>query len=106
MGVAIDDFGTGYNSLSYLKHFPITALKIDRTFVSEMGGDAFDQAISSSLVALGKALQIRVIAEGVEERAQLRALVAMGCDEVQGYYVAPPMQPQELSDRLAALAAG
>jgi diguanylate cyclase (GGDEF)-like protein len=106
VGVAIDDFGTGYNSLSYLKHFPITALKIDRSFVSEMGADRFDQAISGALVALGKALRLRVIAEGVEQPAQLRALVAMGCDEVQGYYVAPPMEVDRLSDRLASLAAG
>jgi diguanylate cyclase (GGDEF)-like protein len=106
VGVAIDDFGTGYNSLSYLKHFPITALKIDRTFVSEMGGDAFDQAISSALIALGKALRLRVIAEGVEQRSQLSALVAMGCDEVQGYYVAPPMQASQLNGHLTGLAAG
>ncbi len=101
VGVSIDDFGTGYNSLSYLKHFPITGLKIDRSFVSEMGIDAFDQAISSAVIALGKALRIRVIAEGVEQRAQFDSLVALGCDEIQGFYFAPPMQAQELDERLA-----
>ncbi|HLI97702.1 MAG TPA: EAL domain-containing protein [Candidatus Baltobacteraceae bacterium] len=103
VGVAIDDFGTGYNSLSYLKQFPVTALKIDRAFVSEMGSEGFDHAISSALIALGKALRIRVIAEGVEDGTQLRALTAMGCDEVQGYYVAPPMQARDLDHRLAHL---
>lgn len=100
VGVAIDDFGTGYNSLSYLKHFPITALKIDRSFVSEMGVDAFDEAISSAVVALGKALRIRVIAEGVEEQAQLNALLALGCDEIQGFYFAHPMEARQLDRRL------
>jgi diguanylate cyclase (GGDEF)-like protein len=101
VGVAIDDFGTGYNSLSYLKHFPITGLKIDRSFVSEMGADAFDEAISSAVIALGKALRIRVVAEGVEERAQFESLVALGCDEIQGYYFAPPMRAAELDERLS-----
>ncbi|HET6896118.1 MAG TPA: EAL domain-containing protein [Candidatus Baltobacteraceae bacterium] len=105
VGVSIDDFGTGYNSLSYLKHFPITGLKIDRTFVSEMGVDTFDEAISSAVIALGKALGIRVVAEGVEQRAQFASLVALGCDEIQGFYFAPPMQAHELALRLAAEAA-
>lgn len=101
VGVAIDDFGTGYNSLSYLKHFPITGLKIDRSFVSEMGGGAFDEAISSAVIALGKALRMRVVAEGVEQRSQYDSLVALGCDEIQGYFFAPPMQARELDERLA-----
>lgn len=101
VGVAIDDFGTGYNSLSYLKHFPITGLKIDRSFVSEMSGDTFDEAISSAVIALGKALRMRIVAEGVERRSQLDALVALGCDEIQGFYFAPPMQAAQLDERLA-----
>jgi EAL domain-containing protein (putative c-di-GMP-specific phosphodiesterase class I) len=107
VGVAIDDFGTGYNSLSYLKHFPITGLKIDRSFVSEMGAGAFDEAISSAVIALAKALRIRVVAEGVEQRAQFDSLVALGCDEIQGYYFAPPMRAGELDERLTLeIAAG
>jgi diguanylate cyclase (GGDEF)-like protein/PAS domain S-box-containing protein len=105
VGVAIDDFGTGYNSLSYLKYFPITALKIDRSFVGEIGVDAFDEAISSAVAALGRALRIRVVAEGVEQRSQLESLLALGCDEVQGYYFAPPMEAQQLDSRLAQEAA-
>jgi diguanylate cyclase (GGDEF)-like protein/PAS domain S-box-containing protein len=100
VGIAIDDFGTGYNSLSYLKHFPITGLKIDRSFVSEMGVDIFDEAISSAVIALGKALRIRVVAEGVEEREQVNSLLALGCDEIQGNYFAPPMEARELDRRL------
>lgn len=100
VGIAIDDFGTGYNSLSYVKHFPVTALKIDRSFVGEIGIDAFDEAISQSVAALGKALRIRVIAEGVETTQQLDSLLALGCDELQGYYFAPPLEAAEVTQRL------
>ena len=105
VGVAIDDFGTGYNSLSYLKHFPITGLKIDRSFVSEMGVDTFDEAISSAVIALGKTLGIRVVAEGVEQRSQFNTLVALGCDEIQGFYFAAPMEAHDFDRRLAIEAA-
>ena len=100
VGIAIDDFGTGYNSLSYLKHFPVTALKIDRSFVAELGVDAFDKAISYAVTALGKALEIRVVAEGVETEAQAASLREIGCDELQGYYFSPPMTAGEIEGRL------
>ncbi len=100
VGIAIDDFGTGYNSLSYLKHFPVTALKIDRSFVAELGVDAFDEAISYAVAALGKALNIRVVAEGVETEHQASALLNLGCDELQGYYFAPPLSAAETEVRL------
>jgi EAL domain-containing protein (putative c-di-GMP-specific phosphodiesterase class I) len=106
VGIAIDDFGTGYNSLSYLKHFPVTALKIDRAFVGEIGVDAFDEAISSAVAALGKALQIRVIAEGVETRRQFDSLRALGCDELQGFYFAPPLDAAHMATKLAIRGAG
>ncbi len=106
IGIAIDDFGTGYNSLSYLKHFPVTALKIDRSFVSEIGIDLFDEAISSAVAALGKALQIRVIAEGVETRKQFDSLRALGCDELQGFYFAPPLEATHMATKLAMTGAG
>ncbi len=101
VGIAIDDFGTGYNSLTYLKHFPVTALKIDRSFVAEIGQDAFDEAISSAVAAMGKALRIRVVAEGVETRAQLDLLRVLGCDELQGFYFAPPLEAEQIDRRLA-----
>lgn len=104
-GIAIDDFGTGYNSLSYLKHFPITALKIDRSFVGEIGVDAFDEAISSAVAALGKSLHMRVVAEGVETHKQLSSLRALGCDEFQGYYFAPPLEAERMTSRLAVASA-
>lgn len=100
VGIAIDDFGTGYNSLSYLKHFPVTALKIDRSFVAELGVDAFDEAISYAVAALGKALNIRVVAEGVETEQQAASLLELGCDELQGYYFAPPLSAAETEARL------
>jgi len=103
-GIAIDDFGTGYNSLSYLKHFPVTALKIDRSFVGEIGVDAFDEAISSAVAALGKSLRMRVVAEGVETHKQLSSLRALGCDELQGFYFAPPLEADRLAARLAIAA--
>jgi diguanylate cyclase (GGDEF)-like protein/PAS domain S-box-containing protein len=106
IGIAIDDFGTGYNSLSYLKHFPVTALKIDRTFVGEIGFDSFDEAISKSVAALGKALQIRVIAQGVETRTQFDSLRALGCDELQGFYFAPPLDAAHMATKLAIGTAG
>ena len=106
VGVAIDDFGTGYNSLSYLKHFPVTVLKIDRSFVGEIGIDAFDEAISSAVAALGKSLRIRVVAEGVETRKQFDRLRALGCDELQGYYFAPPLDAAHMTTRLAIRGAG
>jgi EAL domain-containing protein (putative c-di-GMP-specific phosphodiesterase class I) len=105
VGIAIDDFGTGYNSLSYLKHFPVTALKIDRSFVGEIGVDAFDEAISSAVAALGKSLRMRVVAEGVETHKQLTSLRALGCDELQGFYFAPPLEAERLESRLAIAAA-
>lgn len=102
VGIAIDDFGTGYNSLSYLKHFPVTALKIDRSFVGEIGVDAFDEAISFAVAALGRAMRVRVIAEGVETRRQLETLYALGCDELQGFYFAPPLHRTMLEERIAS----
>lgn len=105
VGIAIDDFGTGYNSLTYLKHFPVTVLKIDRSFVGEIVQDAFDGAISSAVAAMGKALRIRVVAEGVETSAQMDLLRLLGCDELQGFYFAPPLEPAQLEHRLALEAA-
>ncbi|MEO8104515.1 MAG: EAL domain-containing protein, partial [Betaproteobacteria bacterium] len=83
--VAIDDFGTGYSSLSHLKRFPIDTLKIDKTFVADVLTDRDDTAIVSAVIALARALDMEVIAEGVETEAQRAMLAALGCDAYQGF---------------------
>jgi EAL domain-containing protein (putative c-di-GMP-specific phosphodiesterase class I) len=89
--IAVDDFGTGYSSLAYLKRLPIDKLKIDKAFVHDLGTDADDTAIVGSIIALAKALDIQVTAEGVESAEQLRLLIELGCREAQGFYYAKPM---------------
>lgn len=89
--VAIDDFGTGYSSLYYLKRFPVDVVKIDRTFVDGLGTDADDDAIVGAVLGLGRALGLRVVAEGVETPAQLERLTALGCDAAQGFLVSRPV---------------
>ena len=89
--LAIDDFGIGYSSLSYLKQFPINTLKIDQSFVHKMIGNPSDASIVSAVINLGKTLNLRVIAEGVETPEQQAFLVAQQCDEAQGYYLGRPM---------------
>lgn len=91
VGVALDDFGTGYSSLTHLRQFPLTSLKIDRSFVTEMSANADDIAIVRSVITLAHSLGLRVIAEGVEETEQLDILQSESCDEVQGYYYSPPL---------------
>ena len=88
--ISVDDFGTGYSSLSYLKRFPIDELKIDRSFVAGLNEDADSLAIVKTIIALGKALKLDVVAEGVETQAQLDVLRAMGCDRAQGFLLGRP----------------
>lgn len=97
MGVrlSIDDFGTGYSSLAYLKRFPVDALKIDQAFVRDLMQDPYNSAITSAILLIGKALDLKVVAEGIETRAQLDLLKALDCDEGQGYFFGKPVPADE-----------
>jgi diguanylate cyclase (GGDEF)-like protein len=103
--LSIDDFGTGYSSLSSLKSFPISRLKIDKSFVSDLADSLDDQAIALAVISLGHRLQLRVIAEGVETEQQRDFLRAHGCDEMQGYLFSRPVPADEIAAMLAAQSA-
>ncbi|MHB1428019.1 MAG: sensor domain-containing protein [Rhodocyclaceae bacterium] len=91
VSLSLDDFGTGYSSLAYLKRFPIDTLKIDRSFVTGIPQDGDDCAIAGAIISMAQRLGHRVIAEGVETRAQLEFLRSLGCQEIQGHYFSPPV---------------
>ena len=96
IGVSIDDFGTGYSSLNYLKRLPIDQLKIDRSFVQDLTHDSNDQAIVAAIIAMAQKLELKIVAEGVEEAVQGESLLAQGCGYAQGFYYYKPMTLEQL----------
>ncbi len=94
--ISLDDFGTGYSSLSYLQNLPVQEVKIDRSFVTDFVGDKRRETLVAAIIGLGESLQLRVVAEGIEDAATENELRRMGCDEIQGYFLGPPTTPAQL----------
>lgn len=93
--ISLDDFGTGYSSLSYLHHFPVDSVKIDRSFVKDMGPNGENAQIATAVIELGHALGMSVIAEGIDSPLQVEVLRALNCEYGQGYYFSPPLTPEQ-----------
>jgi len=102
LGLSLDDFGTGYSSLSYLQRLPVTAVKIDKSFVEPLLRDDTAKAIVHAVVNLAHSLSLSVIAEGVDSAPVMEQLTALGCDALQGFYVAIPMSPDRLEQWIAS----
>ena len=98
--LSIDDFGTGYSSLSYLKDLPVCKLKIDRSFIRAMTVNPRDAAITAAVISMGNSLNLKVIAEGVENEEQMSFLRAHHCDEIQGYYFSKPLEADDFAKKL------
>ena len=103
--LSLDDFGTGYSSLAYLQRLPVQEVKIDRSFVTGLAGDDdhASEALITSIISLGRAFGLRVVAEGVEDAQTLKRLAALGCDTAQGYYFGRPRPAEELPGTAQAL---
>jgi diguanylate cyclase (GGDEF)-like protein/PAS domain S-box-containing protein len=100
--LVLDDFGTGYSSLSYLTRLPLDALKVDRSFVDGLGTESRDTAVTEAIVAMSRALQLRVVGEGAETELQVAELARLGCDLVQGFHFSRPVPAEEITHMLAA----
>lgn len=98
--LSIDDFGTGYSSLAALKKFPVTRLKIDKSFINDLAVSENDRAVASAVISLGQKLNLRVIAEGVETEEQVAFLRENNCDEMQGYHFSRPVPPEKIEELL------
>jgi len=99
--LAMDDFGTGYSSLAYLRRFPMDVLKIDRSFVDRLGGEAEDEALARTIVRLAERFGMSTVAEGIENETQLTLLQEMGCDTAQGYLLSRPVPAADATALLA-----
>ncbi len=102
LDLSIDDFGTGYSSLMYLKRLPANEIKIDRGFVRDLEHDTDDAAIVSAIVAVGQALNLRIVAEGVETTLQQRFLTHLGCDSLQGFLLGHPLPAEQFLEDIRA----
>ena len=102
--ICLDDFGVGYSSLSYLRSFPFKKIKIDRSFVRDVVGNAEAAAIIQAIATLGRSLNMSITAEGVEDPAQLERLRELGCDEAQGYHLSRPRPSGDVGAMLAEIA--
>jgi EAL domain-containing protein (putative c-di-GMP-specific phosphodiesterase class I) len=100
VGLLLDDFGTGYSSLSYLHNFRFDTLKIDRSFVARLERSGKEAEIVRTIVSLGRALQMEVVAEGVENAAQLQHLIQLGADSAQGFWFSRPVDAQAFRELL------
>ena len=96
VSISLDDFGSGYSSLGYLKRFKIDTLKIDQMLIRDIETDKIDFAIAEAIVAIGHALDLKVIAEGVETQEQMKMLQKVGCDYFQGYYFSKPIEADKV----------
>jgi EAL domain-containing protein (putative c-di-GMP-specific phosphodiesterase class I) len=94
---SVDDFGTGYCALGYLRDFPLDVVKIDRSFVQRLGADARDEAVTATIIQIAHTFALHVVAEGAETVPQVRRLVALDCDALQGYYFSRPVPAEECS---------
>jgi EAL domain-containing protein (putative c-di-GMP-specific phosphodiesterase class I) len=106
VGLALDDFGTGYSSLGYLKRFPFDVVKIDRGFIADMTTDFATRAIVSAVIDLAHALDLSVVAEGVETESQLQQVIQLGADRAQGHYFSPPLLSGDLNAEILHPAGG
>jgi EAL domain-containing protein (putative c-di-GMP-specific phosphodiesterase class I) len=98
--LAVDDFGTGYSNFNYLRRFQVSKLKIDRSFIQDVAVKPDDAAITTAIINMAKSLNLKVIAEGVENEAQMSFLRAHHCDEIQGYYFSKPLAVDKVADKL------
>jgi EAL domain-containing protein (putative c-di-GMP-specific phosphodiesterase class I) len=98
VALALDDFGTGYSSLSFLTRFPLDVLKIDRSIASEVEVDPAAASIVEAVVTMGRRLGLRIVAEGVDSLGQALRIRELGCDEIQGFLVSPPLTAEELGE--------